>query len=123
MAGRRLLVAVVALLAAARGSPAQERANWQFTFGPGPAGPGAARVAPDATYSRERGFGFEPGAKVRPAGPIGLTADGPFFFSAAVPEGNYRVTVTLGGHDGGSVTTVKAELRRLMLERVAVPAG
>src|SRR5262249_8942762 len=38
-------------------------------------------------------------------------------------EGNYRVTVTLGDPGFDSVTTVKAELRRLMLEKVRVPAG
>jgi lysophospholipase L1-like esterase len=40
-----------------------------------------------------------------------------------VPEGNYRVHVVLAGAEGGSTTTVKAELRRLMLEKVHLPAG
>ena len=57
-------------------------------------------------------------------GAPGYAAKSPFYFSVAVPEeGNYRVTVTLGDRDSESVTTVKAELRRLMLERVRVPAG
>jgi hypothetical protein len=48
----------------------------------------------------------------------------PFYFSVRVPEeGNYRVTVTLGDPAADSVTTIKAELRRLMLERVRVAAG
>ena len=38
-------------------------------------------------------------------------------------EGNYKVTVKLGDKDRDSVTTVKAELRRLMLERVRTKAG
>lgn len=42
----------------------------------------------------------------------------PFFFSVPVPEGNYRITVVLGGPQS-SVTTVRAEGRRLMLEKVA----
>jgi lysophospholipase L1-like esterase len=46
------------------------------------------------------------------------TSDKPFFFSVPIPEGSYRVTVVLGGpHD--SVTTVRAEGRRLMLEKIA----
>src|SRR5207237_9119949 len=45
------------------------------------------------------------------------------FFSVKVPEGNYRVTVTLGDAAGESTTTVKAELRRLMLENVKTAAG
>ena len=40
-------------------------------------------------------------------------------FSAQVPEGNYRVTLTFGGGSRASRTTVKAEGRRLMLEEVA----
>ncbi|HEX8201915.1 MAG TPA: rhamnogalacturonan acetylesterase, partial [Isosphaeraceae bacterium] len=47
----------------------------------------------------------------------------PFSFSVALPEGNYRVTVTLGDSAGASRTTVRAESRRLMLERVATAAG
>jgi lysophospholipase L1-like esterase len=38
-------------------------------------------------------------------------------------EGNYKVTVTLGDPAADSVTTIKAEIRRLMLERVRVAAG
>jgi lysophospholipase L1-like esterase len=51
------------------------------------------------------------------------TSDQPFFFSVAVPEGNYRVTVTLGDAAGESVNTIKAESRRLMLEKVVTTAG
>ncbi len=46
------------------------------------------------------------------------TSDKPFFFSVPVPEGNYRITVVLGGPHA-SVTTVRAEGRRLMLEKIA----
>jgi lysophospholipase L1-like esterase len=45
------------------------------------------------------------------------TSDKPFFFSVPVPEGSYRITLVLGGPQA-SVTTVRAEGRRLMLERV-----
>ena len=45
-------------------------------------------------------------------------SDKPFFFSVAVPEGNYHVVLTLGGPQA-SVTTVRAEGRRLMLEKIA----
>ena len=46
-------------------------------------------------------------------------SDKPFFFSVPVPEGNYRITVVLGGPQS-SVTTVRAEGRRLMLEKIAI---
>jgi len=47
----------------------------------------------------------------------------PFFFSANVPEGNYKVKVVLGNQNEESYTTVKAESRRLMLENISVPKG
>ena len=53
-----------------------------------------------------------------------LTGDAPFRFTARVPaEGNFRVTVTLGGATDGSATTIKAELRRLMAENIVTRAG
>jgi lysophospholipase L1-like esterase len=48
------------------------------------------------------------------------SSDKPFFFSAAVPEGSYRVTVILGSNKAAT-TTVWAEARRLMLEKI--PTG
>jgi lysophospholipase L1-like esterase len=105
---------------------ASRPAELQFCFGPGQAPAGYTRVAPDATYTRERGYGFEQGAKVKAVerGGTGCcTSETPFFFSVALPEGNYRVTVTLGGDERASATTVKAELRRLMLEQVQTAAG
>src|SRR5216684_4314300 len=50
------------------------------------------------------------------------TGDKPFFFSVPIPEGNYRITVVFGGPQA-SVTTVRAEGRRLMLEKIATQPG
>src|SRR5579871_432812 len=49
-------------------------------------------------------------------------SDKPFFFSVAVPEGNYHVVLTLGGPQA-AVTTVRAEGRRLMLEKIPTAPG
>jgi lysophospholipase L1-like esterase len=51
------------------------------------------------------------------------TSDKPFYFSVALPEGNYKVTVAFGDAKATTTTTVKAELRRLMLERVETAVG
>lgn len=67
------------------------------------------------TYSNERGFGFD--QQTSPA------ENRPFYFSVAVPEGNYRVRVTFGDQESASSNTVKAESRQLMLERVETKAG
>jgi lysophospholipase L1-like esterase len=83
-------------------------------------------------YSDDLGYGFEPGAQLTAVHRGGgdplrddfITSDTPFYFSVKVPEeGNYKVTVTLGDREAESVTTVKAELRRLMLERVRLAPG
>src|SRR5688572_28033723 len=73
-------------------------------------------------YDAAYGHGFEPGFPVRGT-EGGVTADAGFFFSVDVPEGNWRVTVELVGAPGGSRTTVKAELRRLMVETLPVAPG
>jgi lysophospholipase L1-like esterase len=64
------------------------------------------------------GFDLRTEAQVSPNS---CTGAGPFFVSVAVPEGNYRVTVVFGGNDA-STTTVRAEARRLMVEKVSVGA-
>jgi lysophospholipase L1-like esterase len=122
------LLAVVGLLAAGVASAAD---NWRFEFGAAKPSAGYINVQPDMAYSAARGFGFESGAVVRTVEDASgdrlhagyLTGDKPFFFSVDLPEGNYNVTVTLGDGKAASNTTVKAELRRLMLENVATSAG
>ncbi|MFG6487590.1 rhamnogalacturonan acetylesterase [Roseateles sp. BYS78W] len=105
------LLLIASLLAA----PAWAADTLRFSFDGKPTA-GDVAVAVDQAYSRERGMGFEPGAPSNAAGQ-------PSFFTADVPaEGNYRVTVTLGGPKA-SDTTIKAELRRLMLDGVQLPAG
>lgn len=104
----------------------------KFDFGAGAVGPGYTQVLPDMTFSKDRGFGFEPGpkpvsidrAQSDPLKSDFITCEQPFHFTADVPhEGNYRVTVTLGDADGASTTTIKAELRRLMVENAHTEQG
>lgn len=103
----------------------------KFDFGPGAVAPGYVQVLPETLYAKDRGYGFEAGAKVQAfdrGGTDPLRADGcygeaPFLFSVALPEGNYNVTVTLGDPKEASETTLKAEQRRLMLEDVKTAPG
>ncbi len=53
--------------------------------------------------------------------PNSCSSDKPFFFSVPLPEGSYRVRVVLGASQP-STTTVWAEARRLMLEKVSAKA-
>lgn len=99
----------------------QERGNWQIDFS-GQGKRGNAQESRTATYTETRGFGFEPGTEVTAEDGF-VTAKQPFYFSLDVPEGNYRVQVKLGDRKGASVTTVKAELRRLMVEQCRTKTG
>jgi lysophospholipase L1-like esterase len=65
------------------------------------------------------GFDLQPSPQVSNGA---CHADAPFFVSVAEPDGDYRVTVELGGPDA-ALTTVKAEARRLMVEQVATKSG
>ena len=91
--------------------PVKSMQAWAFDFGDDKTAPGYVRVARDAAYDPAVGHGFEPS-------PTG----GPFLFSIAVPEGDYRVILDLGG-TAASDTTVKAESRRLMAERIVTKPG
>jgi len=109
---RLSLVALLALpcgFVFAREAPVVKR----FSFGSAKTASGYVAVSPADLYTLERGYGFEPAAEGR----------APVFFSVTLPEGNYRVTVTLGGGGAASCTTIKAELRRLMLEQVRTAPG
>jgi lysophospholipase L1-like esterase len=129
--GVLLLATLPAAAAAAEAAPV-----YRFQFGAGDLVPGYTQVLPDMSFNKERGFGFEGGAPIvsvdrsgsaAPDAPLHahfVTSAKPFYFSARVPtEGNYRVTVTLGDAAGESTTTIKAELRRLMVEKIHTEPG
>ena len=83
----------------------------------------AGGISPASLYSPAAGFGFDLGSKVKKLPGGGVTSDRPFFFSVALPEGNYCVTAVFGDRNGGTTNTVKAEARRLMLEKVMTASG
>ena len=105
--------------------------TYRFDFGSSVAAEGFQAVTSSMIYSPDRGFGFEPGAvpmdMVRKKGTDVtkdfVTSDGLFRFSVKLPEGNYKVTITLGDTQGTSCTTVKSEVRRLMLESLSTNKG
>ncbi len=104
---------------------------FRFDFGSGEAAEGYVPVTAGTLYSEAAGYGFEPGAAVtdvvrKKGDPLTrdfVTATDPFLFSVKVPEGNYKVTLTLGDRTGTSATTVKSEVRRLMLEECTTGKG
>jgi lysophospholipase L1-like esterase len=97
-------------------SPAANQVVAHFDFA------GSNAVPATQIYSEAGGFGFEPGA-TPVAGQGCVTAGQPFLFSVKLAEGNYAVTVGLGNDAAESDNTLKAELRRLMLEKVVTQKG
>lgn len=69
------------------------------------------------TFTTEIGYGFDLGTVPDSSDPK------PFYFSVAVPEGNYRVTVTFGDTAASSANTLRAESRQLLLEHLTTLPG
>jgi lysophospholipase L1-like esterase len=119
----RGLLGLATLVSLVSSAYAANSAPLAFAFGTEASALNATVVTPEMKFMRERGFGFEPAATVT-AGTRSVSSDWPFFFSLRVPEeGNYRVDVTLGDERRESITTIKAELRRLMVEKILTPKG
>ena len=139
------LTALTFLLISTAVLPAQPRAEdrplppappvnveFKFDFGPGKARDGYVQVPADTTYAAERGYGFDFASRPTDAARGGdnsprtgfVTAtESPFFFSVKVPEGNYRITVTLGDPQGESHTTLRSEAGHLMAADVVTAPG
>lgn len=89
--------------------------SYHFSF----AGPkaDATVITPADTFDTKRGYGYDfikvPGKK----------GGEPFIFSVLVPDGNYKVTVTLGSKKKAASTTVRAESRRLFLNNISTKKG
>lgn len=125
----KLLSSIFAIISLFIISNQAQTVSKKFEFGSGKAAAGYTQIQATDVYSPQTGYGFEPGAAVNCADKGGKNGSGfcssakPFYFSAAVPEGNYRVTVTFGSQTEATATTVKAELRRLMVEKVETKPG
>lgn len=122
------MVTVAALLAAFSTADAAE--NYKFDFGEGPVAAGYTQVKANTKYSDSQGYGFESGT-VSSVDRLWdddlttdfLTAKGDMVFSVALPQGNYEVTFILGDGENESETTVWAENRKLMLDRITLAGG
>src|ERR1035437_5738352 len=105
--------------------------SFKFDFGSGKTALGYTAVSAASIYSDEAGFGFEKGAAVTDVKRSGkdalsdafVTSTKPFYFSVKVREGNYNVKITLGDKEGTSDVAIRAECRRMMINRIQTKKG
>lgn len=122
---------IICLLSFSTAAQSVSQTALKFDFGAGKTEKGYTQVTEKDVYTAEKGFGFEPNQNAvcldrRDKNALRsdfCTSDRPFYFSAKVGEGNYKITITFGDRSEATETTVKAELRRLMLEKIKTEKG
>ena len=74
-------------------------------------------TASQPIYSDATGYGFDFNSQPDPH------TFAPYFFSVRVPDGNYRVSVTIGHRKKAASTAIRAESRRLFVEETPTRKG
>ncbi|MDR6157817.1 lysophospholipase L1-like esterase [Chryseobacterium sp. SLBN-27] len=107
-----------------------QQTAFKFDFGGNRVEKGFIPITPVSKFDKNIGYGFMDisGLKSADNGRNALTgdfitSDKPFYFSVAIPEGNYDIKLTLGDTKGVSETTVRVENRRLMLNHIKTKQG
>ncbi len=107
-----------------------QQTAFKFDFGTDRTENGFIPITSTTKFDQKTGYGFMDisGLKSVDSGRNALTgdyitSDKPFYFSVALPEGNYDVKLSLGDSKGTSETTVRVENRRLMLNDVKTKQG
>jgi len=128
-----LKIAYCVLLIVVSSSPvfSQITKQWKFDFGSGKVQHGYIQVLPSTKYTSESGYGFDLNSTITSKNTPGndalkddyISGEQPFYFSVKLPEGNYNVKVILGDKQGTSATTIKAECRRVMIEKIETAKG
>ena len=124
----RILMLILSMLAAGR--VAGQTGVWRFDFGDGKPAKGWTSVRSNTTFERTTGYGWSHGSQPVSIDRGGdaltgdfITSNSPLYFSMALPEGNYRVSVTVGDRKGISSTIVRAECRRLVVGQTITKPG
>ncbi|MBO4663936.1 MAG: rhamnogalacturonan acetylesterase [Bacteroidaceae bacterium] len=87
----------------------------------------ATKIIPTDIFTKDKGYGYDfqeviASAKASQTETFKLS-EGIFYFSVNVPDGNYKVTVTLGSKKQKGNTTVRAESRRLFVQNAETKKG
>lgn len=131
MTSKRVFIFLLTIASLQSGIFSQEISSFKFSFGPAKEVPGYIKVNAADKYSVQAGYGFDFGTipfAIDRGGKKQLTSgfctgDRPFFFSVNLPAGNYNIKIITGDLKESSLTTVKAESRRLIFEKVTTEPG
>ncbi|MEC5174961.1 rhamnogalacturonan acetylesterase [Chryseobacterium nepalense] len=103
---------------------------FKFDFGGNRVEKGFIPITSTSKFDKKSGYGFMDISGLKSVDNGGnalsgdfITSDKPFYFSVAIPEGNYNITLNLGDTKGSSETTVRVENRRLMLNNIKTKQG
>jgi len=107
-----------------------QQTTFKFDFGTDRTENGFIPITSNSKFDKKIGYGFMDISGLRSVDNSGnpltgdfITSDKPFYFSVAIPEGNYNIKLNLGDTKGSSETTVRVENRRLMLNDVKTQRG
>ena len=98
--------------------------QYNFEFGKSGEKQSVIYVSEPENFTSDKGYGFDfQNKETVSITDQYCTSAQPFYFSVAVPEGVYDVAVTFGNPELESITTIKAEARRLMILNQKIEAG
>ena len=107
-----------------------QQISFKFDFGGSRTENGFIPVTSTSKFDKKTGYGFMDISGLKSVDNGGnaltgdyITSDKPFYFSVAIPEGNYDIKLSLGDSKGTSETTVRVENRRLMLNEIKTKQG
>ena len=107
-----------------------QQTSFKFDFGGDRVEKGFIPITSTSKFDKKIGYGFMDISGLKSVDNGGnaligdfITSDKPFYFSVAIPEGNYDIKLNLGDTKGTSETTVRVENRRLMLSDVKTKQG
>ena len=75
-------------------------------------------IKPNPTYTDSLGYGYDCGTVK-----LSKKQKAPMFFSVKVPEGDYKVTVTLGSKYYAGITALRSETRRMVVDKLVTRKG
>lgn len=107
-----------------------QQTTFKFDFGGNRVEKDFIPITSTSKFDKKIGYGFMDISRLKSVDNGGnaltgdfITSDKPFYFSVAIPEGNYDIKLNLGDTKGSSETTVRVENRRLMLNDIKTKQG